>query len=1167
LVAPSYVLDPCPNPFLDAALRYAALGWPVLPLVPRDKLPLGELVPTGFKAATTDPATIRAWWSRRPDANLGLALPPGLAALDVDPRHGGDAELRELLEARGDPLPATPIQRTGGGGLHILFRLPPGRRLIRRGHGIEGKGSGSGYVVAWPSVHPSGGVYTWQEGAEPWDLPVADAPADFLEAPKPTKAPKAPDSALASAADRWLADRFVDHAAGNPARTCPACGHAGCFGPHRDMPLRWACFSANHGTDSGNLGSPNDDGTVWRFDEIDLEARRRGCSPREVLTADGYLDGMPVVREPERDPAVVREVLPLTDARQRALDLVAEATQRRRSIDLAGEAGLGKSHAAIVAEVDRLAAWDGKGRPPVSLIAVGGARDLAQQRAEEVRRVVADLDLEAEVAVRVGLGRQEPGAGSFRCIVAEESSARVRWGFSGCASCPHAPREPDAPSLCASTAGAYLADWRELRALTSRNGGRPAVVVLPVAALPTWWHRAGRTVPEEGLRDDPGLRVILDDADDVHGGLVTARDVDLATLRAAWPTAREGLRLARAAGRRRRSRPIEAAVADALDHDDLSTRTTPTADPALVAWLLRLALRVLDPAGRVRRERLGDLFEALVRRRPRLTNYVAAHPFAGGAAWLVAQRRGERWHGLGLGATVWNLLREHIETRGLPTVEDRGDAGRTLLAVDRHLAAAARAGCVVRLGVAPLPAFVRDAVGIEDAVEVIVPTSSCAVAPGLPRGRSHGRRGATLDAPTIADRTADAIIDDLRAAHPGRTLAIGGLRDERRAAGRYPVCVVGRDDRATNAHRGAVDALVLRRLQGPFHGAQDAASALLAGLGLPRPAEAPSGSTELGRAPSGALLPVDDAVRAAWLAQRTSALRNGTGRARAVERRDRVTLVLLDQDAGRWPWMLGGVQVEACEIDELPDRLGLPMPTLEGELEAMREAHDPDPARTAARIEAIEAAIAGGARSSPEIAAATGIPDRAVRRLLNRTGSVEVHLHREGGTASPPKGTSTEPVRFGPDPLSEPRRNLPVSAGPDRGGVLRRLADLPRGEVAGVAGLLGVEPRTVRRLRDRAGLLLANGSEALTPQTLRSIEDAVDRLAVAWHAEAAEPAPAPAPTPLPPRDLEAEVAALVASLPEVEPELASLGAWLTLAGRAPPWVWKRARALEAAAAG
>ncbi|HET6497059.1 MAG TPA: bifunctional DNA primase/polymerase, partial [Thermoleophilia bacterium] len=54
---------------LRAALDFAARGLPVFPCK-ADKAPLTA---HGYKDATTNENTIRAWWGRRPDAEIGVA--------------------------------------------------------------------------------------------------------------------------------------------------------------------------------------------------------------------------------------------------------------------------------------------------------------------------------------------------------------------------------------------------------------------------------------------------------------------------------------------------------------------------------------------------------------------------------------------------------------------------------------------------------------------------------------------------------------------------------------------------------------------------------------------------------------------------------------------------------------------------------------------------------------------------------------------------------------------------------------------------------------------------------------------------------------------------------------------------------------------------------------
>ena len=167
------------------ALFYATkLGWHVFPVRPRGKEPL---TPHGFKDATTDPQRIKFWWRKWPNANIGIACAPsGLAVLDCDPRHGGEETL-----AACRPLPLTPQVKTGGGGLHFYFRLPPGVTVANKtiGPGLELKVNG--YVVAPPSVHPSGERYTWDILANPQETPLAELPSQLLDSEEAERDEKA----------------------------------------------------------------------------------------------------------------------------------------------------------------------------------------------------------------------------------------------------------------------------------------------------------------------------------------------------------------------------------------------------------------------------------------------------------------------------------------------------------------------------------------------------------------------------------------------------------------------------------------------------------------------------------------------------------------------------------------------------------------------------------------------------------------------------------------------------------------------------------------------------------------------------------------------------------------------------------------------------------------
>lgn len=162
-----------------AAAWYAQHGIPVMPCLPRDKRPLTA---HGFKDATTDPATVAAWWSEHPDANIAIptGTASGLLVVDVDPRNGGPADRSELIERFG-PIPDTAEVLTGGGGRHLFFRHPGGKVPKELCEGVDLKADG-GYVIAPPSIHPTGKRYEIDGmGGAAAFLKVADPPAWLTE--------------------------------------------------------------------------------------------------------------------------------------------------------------------------------------------------------------------------------------------------------------------------------------------------------------------------------------------------------------------------------------------------------------------------------------------------------------------------------------------------------------------------------------------------------------------------------------------------------------------------------------------------------------------------------------------------------------------------------------------------------------------------------------------------------------------------------------------------------------------------------------------------------------------------------------------------------------------------------------------------------------------------
>jgi hypothetical protein len=197
----------------DAALGYASQGIPVLPLhypLPhhrgvqpvtddgqlahlavetgcscRDpscgqvaKHPLGSLVPHGLKEATANRARVLAWWTKQPQANIGLACGHRFDVLDVDGTTG--AQAIRAFAGEHDLTSSGPLVRTGGGGWHFYLALTglSNKHPAGLAH-VDWRGRG-GYVVAPPSRHQSGYPYRWIVGRD-LDAPLAEVPAPLLE--------------------------------------------------------------------------------------------------------------------------------------------------------------------------------------------------------------------------------------------------------------------------------------------------------------------------------------------------------------------------------------------------------------------------------------------------------------------------------------------------------------------------------------------------------------------------------------------------------------------------------------------------------------------------------------------------------------------------------------------------------------------------------------------------------------------------------------------------------------------------------------------------------------------------------------------------------------------------------------------------------------------------
>lgn len=159
--------------------RLLDAGFAIFPLQPRAKIPYGGT--HGCKDATRDRETVEAWHRDRPLSNWGIATGPegGVIALDLDSEEARDW-MRDLCNAQGIDQSGWIVSQTARGE-HILFRYPEGvdlrNSVCKIAPGLDIRATG-GYVVAPPSVHPSGALYVWKSPPTPAGPPPI--PNDIL---------------------------------------------------------------------------------------------------------------------------------------------------------------------------------------------------------------------------------------------------------------------------------------------------------------------------------------------------------------------------------------------------------------------------------------------------------------------------------------------------------------------------------------------------------------------------------------------------------------------------------------------------------------------------------------------------------------------------------------------------------------------------------------------------------------------------------------------------------------------------------------------------------------------------------------------------------------------------------------------------------------------------
>jgi P4 family phage/plasmid primase-like protien len=200
--------DETSNRLIKASKYYSTIEWNILPChgIVGGRCtcgkPHGEPKEVGKHPAinewniqsTHDSAIIEKWWTDNPDFNVGVhCQKSGFFVIDIDPRSGGPDSFAKFEDLVEGALPPTVEAITGAytsnnrtdRGRHIFYKCDDAEGLIGNLNklGLPGVDiKHNGYVLIAPSMHFSGVNYEWVPGHAPWEIEMAQAPEELLQA-------------------------------------------------------------------------------------------------------------------------------------------------------------------------------------------------------------------------------------------------------------------------------------------------------------------------------------------------------------------------------------------------------------------------------------------------------------------------------------------------------------------------------------------------------------------------------------------------------------------------------------------------------------------------------------------------------------------------------------------------------------------------------------------------------------------------------------------------------------------------------------------------------------------------------------------------------------------------------------------------------------------------
>lgn len=145
---------------------YTDQGFYLVPIYHRGKRPHIE---DYVNNCSKDMGTIKQWVHAFPNCNWAIVPQrSGHIVIDIDSKNGGLEYWKALCASNGEPQT---LRAKTGSGFHYVFKTKKGMKYKGKIRGVGIDTRLKNYIVVYPSIHPSGKQYVWENDLKPVEMP------------------------------------------------------------------------------------------------------------------------------------------------------------------------------------------------------------------------------------------------------------------------------------------------------------------------------------------------------------------------------------------------------------------------------------------------------------------------------------------------------------------------------------------------------------------------------------------------------------------------------------------------------------------------------------------------------------------------------------------------------------------------------------------------------------------------------------------------------------------------------------------------------------------------------------------------------------------------------------------------------------------------------------